>query len=146
MVLFGPTNFRTDCTLPLSFRTYTRYFLVPHIASCLIAEDKDTDVAEGWEIMSRSAEVGEMLQSLTIQEELVDKIITANAKRYEKRNILKDKKQGDLGNADAVGTANLESVNAMVGSLFFSDTVVLTLPPTRTSRTWTQREQPIWRL
>ena len=146
MVLFRPTNFCMDCTLPLSFWTYTRYFLVPHVASCLIAKDKDTDIGEGWEIMSRSAEVGETLQSRTIQKELVDKIITANAKHYKKCNILKDKKQGDLGNVDAMGTADLESVNAMVGSLFFSDTVVLTLPLTRTSRTQTQRKQPIWRL
>ena len=52
MVLFGPTNFHTKGTLPLSFRMYTKYFLVPHLASSLIAEDKDTDMEEGWEIMT----------------------------------------------------------------------------------------------
>ena len=48
------------CLVPLSFWTYTWYFLVPHIASCLIAEDKvysrrgvDTPVTSGtrsWQV------------------------------------------------------------------------------------------------
>jgi hypothetical protein len=135
MVLFGPTNFHTPCTLPLSFRTYTRYFLVPHIASCLIAEDKDTDIGEGWEIMARTAEVGETLQSLTIQDDLVEKIITENAKRYKKRNILNDVGQGESesSSADVTGTAHPANINITVRPLFFHNTIVLTFL-TRMSR------------
>lgn len=107
---------------------------MPHIASCLIAEDKDTDTAEGWEIMSRSAEVGETLQSLTIQDDLLDDIFTVNAERYKKRNIFKDKGQDDPSDADAMGTADLESVNVTVGPLLFNDTANLTLTLTRMSR------------
>jgi len=88
MVLFGTWDFRTDCTLPLTFRTYTQYFLIPHIASCLIAEDKDTDMEGGWEIMLRSAEAGETLQSLTRQEGPLETIFEANAKRRRARNIV----------------------------------------------------------
>ena len=81
MSLFGLTNFRTQCTLPLSFCTYTQYFLVPHLASQLIAEDKNTDGEGGWEIMLRSAKVGDTLQSLTDQEGLLEDIFTANVNR-----------------------------------------------------------------
>ena len=88
MVFFGTLDFHTDCTSPLSFRTYTQYFLIPHIASCLIAEDKGIDQEGGWEIMSRSAEAGETLQSLTVQEGLLDMIFEANAKRRRARNIV----------------------------------------------------------
>jgi hypothetical protein len=88
MSLFGPTNFRTQCTLPLSFRTYTQYFLVPHLASQLIAKDKNTDGEGGWEIMLRRAEVGDTLQSLTDQEGLLEDIFTANVNRRKGRCIL----------------------------------------------------------
>ena len=83
MVLFGPTNFRTEGTLPLSFHTYTKYFLMPHLTSSLIAEDKDTDMEEGWEIMTHSAEVGDTLQSLTLQEDLLEDIFTTNVNRHK---------------------------------------------------------------
>jgi hypothetical protein len=88
MVLFGPTNFRTACTLPLTFRTYTRHFLIPHIVCCLIAEDKDIDLEGGWEIMVQTADLGETLHSLTIQEDLLETIIAVNGKRRETRNIV----------------------------------------------------------
>jgi hypothetical protein len=88
MSLFGLTNFRTQCTLPLSFCTYTQYFLVPHLASQLIAKDKNTDGEGGWEIMLRSAKVGDTLQSLTDQEGLLEDIFTANVNRCKGRCIL----------------------------------------------------------
>jgi hypothetical protein len=105
MVLFGPTNFRTACTLPLSFRTYTQYFLTPHIACCLIAEDKDIDLEGGWEVMMQTADLGETLHSLTIQEDLLETIITANAKRREERNIVDSNATETKELADPVNVA-----------------------------------------
>ena len=100
MVIFGPNNFHMDCTQPLSFWTYTRYFLVPHIACCLIAEDKDTDSEEGWEIMTCSAEVGDTLQSLTTNDDLLKEIFITNVKRHIEWNLTSNDKTHDLVKAD----------------------------------------------
>jgi hypothetical protein len=118
MIIFGPTNFRTNCTLPLSFRTYTRYFLVPHIACHLIAEDKDTDLEEGWEIMVRSAEVGDTLQSLTAQDDLLEDIFTENVKRYEERNRASNDETHDLIEADMTTATDPAEVAVAVSLLF----------------------------
>jgi hypothetical protein len=90
MVIFGPDNFRTTCTQPLSFRSYLQYFLVPHIACGLISQDKGTDLEGAWEIMVESAEIGTSLQSLTIQENILEEIFTANAKLSKSCNIFKE--------------------------------------------------------
>jgi hypothetical protein len=107
-----------DGMLLLSFRTYTQYFLVPHITCCLIAEDKNTDLEGGWEIMVRSAEVGDTLQSLTAQEDLLETISTANAKHYKERSLILDNKA--LTELDATAMANPVKVEVAVSLSFIS--------------------------
>ena len=115
MVLFGPTNFHTKGTLPLSFRTYTKYFLVPHLASFLIAEDKDTDMEEGWEIMTRSAEVGDTLQSLTLQEDLLEDIFTANVNRHKSRNVIGD---AAVPNYSTKSEEQVSLISSLIGNCY----------------------------
>src|SRR5882762_9197955 len=58
MVIFGPDNFRTTCTQPLSFRSYSQYFLVPHIACGLISQDKGTDLEGHGKLWSKVPKSG----------------------------------------------------------------------------------------
>ena len=51
--------------------------------------------------MTLTTEVGKTLQSLTIQDDLVEKIINVNAKCYNKRNIPNDRGQGKSGSSSA---------------------------------------------
>ena len=78
--------------------------------------------------MTLTTEVGKTLQSLTIQDDLVEKIINVNAKCYNKSNIPNDRGQGksESSSADVTGMAHLVNVNIMVCPLSFNDTIVLT--------------------
>jgi hypothetical protein len=66
MVLHGELNFWNPAFAPLSYTTFAKYFLIPHIAVVLIADDKNMDLDGAWELMSSSGSHGEVLNALHI--------------------------------------------------------------------------------
>ena len=93
MVLQSKHNFRLLAFAPLSFATYTKYFLVPHIAVCLIAEDKDIDLEGAWEMMTNSANHGEALHALQDDDEILEGIFQRNATAALRRQKLEQQSQ-----------------------------------------------------
>jgi hypothetical protein len=97
MVLHGELNFRNPAFAPLSYTTFAKYFLIPHIAVLLIADDGNVDLEGAWEIMSSSGSHGEALNALQDHDAILDEIFLQNTKRRvralkaaEKRSQQKD--------------------------------------------------------
>ena len=81
MVLFGEHNFSLPSFAPLSYTTFAKYFLIPHVAVHLIANDKNIDLEGAWELMAKSGEHGEALNPLQDNDEILEEIFQNNAKR-----------------------------------------------------------------
>ena len=79
MVLQNEHNFHLPAFAPLSFTTFMKYFLVPHIAICLITNDKNIDLEGAWEVMTSSADHGEALHALQDDDEILEEIFQQNA-------------------------------------------------------------------
>jgi hypothetical protein len=81
----------------------------------LIVEDKNTDLEGGWEVMVQSAEVGNTLQSLTAQEDLLETILTEHTKQYKESGLIVDNKAHDrLNEMDVSAMANPVKVEVTV--------------------------------
>ena len=81
MVLHGELNFSNPAFAPLSYTTFAKYFLIPHIAVHLIADDKNMDLEGAWELMFSSGSHGETLNALQDPDVILDEIFQQNAKR-----------------------------------------------------------------
>jgi hypothetical protein len=81
MVLHGELNFWNPAFAPLSYTTFAKYFLIPHIAVQLIADDKNIDPDGAWEIMSSSGSHGDILNALQDHDLMLDEIFRQNGKR-----------------------------------------------------------------
>lgn len=87
MALYGPNPFQTPAFAPLSFRTYTKYFLIPHIACALIIADESNEEGEdtgAWEHMVRGADLGEQMNPLQDHDPEYEKISADNAKHWKR--------------------------------------------------------------
>jgi hypothetical protein len=81
MVLFSEHNFSLPSFAPLSYITFTKYFLILHVAVHLIANDKNIDLEGAWELMVKSEEHGEALNPLQDNDEILEEIFQNNVKR-----------------------------------------------------------------
>ena len=79
MMIHDEHNILLPDFAPLSFTMFTKYFLVPHIAVCLIASDKNIDLEGAWELMTQSADHGEALHALQDDDEILEEIFQQNA-------------------------------------------------------------------
>ncbi|KAF7971101.1 hypothetical protein HWV62_22100 [Athelia sp. TMB] len=83
MSLYGPTGFKTDAMAPLTFRTFTRYILIPHITIALIIHDKTNDCDEetgAWEHMVRQADHGAAIHPLKDDDPELEQIFENNTR------------------------------------------------------------------
>lgn len=86
MALYGPNLFQTPVFAPLSFRTYTKFFLIPHIACNLIITDESNKEGEdtgAWEHMVRGADLGEQMNPLQDHDPEYEKISAENARHWK---------------------------------------------------------------
>jgi hypothetical protein len=67
--LFDPITFDTSSIKPLSLEKFTTYILIPIVACYLIKDDMGCSVAEAYDHMADSAQVGLMLQDLEDDED-----------------------------------------------------------------------------
>jgi hypothetical protein len=93
MMFYSEHNFRLPAFIPLSFTTLTKYFLVPYIAVCLIADDRNTDFEGAWEVMTKSADHGEALHALQDGDEILEEIFQRNATMGSHRRKLEQWRQ-----------------------------------------------------
>lgn len=96
----------TSGSKPLTLETYATFFLIPYIASHLIAIDKDTDVEGGWEIMQKSGDHGDTMNALLDNDSALDRIFAINARRRNDEEKLLEAKvlEMKVPKTAAVGT------------------------------------------
>lgn len=67
----------TDTFAPLSFSTFRKLYLIPLVATWLIAEDKSCSLKEAWDVMASSALHGSILQQVDGDDDELDEIVAA---------------------------------------------------------------------
>ncbi|KAF4594351.1 hypothetical protein EYR40_009154 [Pleurotus pulmonarius] len=67
----------TDTFAPLSFSTFRKLYLIPLVATWLIAEDKSCSLKEAWDVMASSALHGLILQQVDGDDDELDEIVAA---------------------------------------------------------------------
>ncbi|KIK97908.1 hypothetical protein PAXRUDRAFT_69947, partial [Paxillus rubicundulus Ve08.2h10] len=72
--LFPIQTTSTNAFKPLSHFHFFTYFLVPHIAAKLIAEDYKTTIANGYSHMTASSDVGALLNPENDEDAELDNI------------------------------------------------------------------------
>jgi len=77
--MYNPETTPTEAFAPLTLRQFTKYFLIPYVATELIAEDLNMSYEEAWEELVASGDVGENLQR-DIEHEHLDDIHVKNVK------------------------------------------------------------------
>lgn len=85
MMLYGEHNFRHPAFEPLSFRTFIKYFLIPHIAVIFTADDQQTDLEGGWESMTHNSDHGDIMQALLDDDAELEEIFAQNGQRRQRR-------------------------------------------------------------
>src|ERR1700730_12106432 len=85
--MYDPIATPTDAFAPLSLNHFTKYFLVPFVATQLIAEDLNTSYEDAWEELVASGDVGASLQ-YDVDHEALDAIHHENvvSARKEKQS------------------------------------------------------------
>lgn len=91
---------------PLTLRAYTDFFLIPHIAALLIGQDTNTDIEGGWETMQSEGNHGDDENPLMDDDEILDAVFAANARRFRVTKSTADKKKQNVtkSTADKKGT------------------------------------------
>lgn len=85
MLLFAPKKTPTDAFKPLPYYHFFTYFLVPHVAATLIAEDRKTSVTNGFIIMKSSSDVGALLNPEDDGDSELDEIYRATLALFKTR-------------------------------------------------------------
>ena len=82
MRLFDPNTFDTSSIAPLLLKKFWTFVIVPIVGCYLIHKDMECSLADAYNHMSDSAEVGDMLQDMADEEdEEMDNIHLANMRK-----------------------------------------------------------------
>jgi hypothetical protein len=73
--MYNPTETPTKAFTPFDWKQYTEWFLVPHIATALIAEDRDCSHETAYQEMIASGDVGESLQQEDDGDEMMNEAL-----------------------------------------------------------------------
>ena len=76
--LFPPNTTPDDGFKPLSHTQFFKYFLVPHVAAALIAQDLNTSLPGGYYCMMQSSDLGELHYPVLDEDEELDEIHCTN--------------------------------------------------------------------
>jgi hypothetical protein len=82
--MYDPVYTPTDAFTPFTLTQFTEWFLVPHIATCLIAQDLDCSPETAWEEMVASSDMGYQAQRVEDDDEELDKILKENLREVQR--------------------------------------------------------------